>query len=419
MGRSSFVRNVGLLGGGTGAAQLFLVLATPLITRLYEPGVIGVFGVFMSAVTFGIIVAPAGYHVAIVSADSKEDAAALTMGSSVAVGVNGLLGCATVLFLISRDLLGFGSLPLYAAPLVAVAILVGAGFETMRFWFVRTETFLTISWITAVQGAGRAFAPVAFGVGGLGLPGLVLGDLIGRCLGVFKIARLGVPQIHAALPPPRWPRALSAMRTYKRYPQYQLPSKVVNTAAQILPVPLVMDLYGPYVAGLFVMVERLFGVPTTFVGRAVGDVLHARLTARFRTAPDRVLVEFMKVGATLLAAGLLGAVAVVLFGEQLFALVLGSEWRPAGEIAAVVAPWAAARFTVSPLSRVIFIYDALRSKLVYDALALGSVAFTFWLAQARQLDSMATFQILSGLNVVGYTVYGLLLIWIIRSGSPR
>ncbi|MBC7345458.1 MAG: lipopolysaccharide biosynthesis protein, partial [Clostridia bacterium] len=48
LSKSSFARNVAVLAGGTAVGQAIVVLASPILTRLYTPGDFGVLAVYSS-----------------------------------------------------------------------------------------------------------------------------------------------------------------------------------------------------------------------------------------------------------------------------------------------------------------------------------------------------------------------------------
>ena len=70
--KSTFVRNVAMIAGGTVFAQLVTIAFSPIITRLYGPGAFGVLGVFLSVVTILSTISSLCYVHAVVL--PKEDA---------------------------------------------------------------------------------------------------------------------------------------------------------------------------------------------------------------------------------------------------------------------------------------------------------------------------------------------------------
>lgn len=77
--RGSFVRNVAVLAGGTAAGQAIVVLASPVLTRLYTPEDFGVLAVYASLLCVLSTVATLRYELAIPLPKRDEDAAALVV----------------------------------------------------------------------------------------------------------------------------------------------------------------------------------------------------------------------------------------------------------------------------------------------------------------------------------------------------
>ncbi len=57
----AFTREVLLLSGGTLVGQLATVLVTPLLTRLYSPADMGLFGLYFSFVSVASVVSPGDF----------------------------------------------------------------------------------------------------------------------------------------------------------------------------------------------------------------------------------------------------------------------------------------------------------------------------------------------------------------------
>ena len=77
LARSSFARNVLLLMGGSAAGQFLVVLASPLVTRLYTPDELGVFGVYLSIFEIALVFVSFRYDWAIPV--PKEDTEAVNL----------------------------------------------------------------------------------------------------------------------------------------------------------------------------------------------------------------------------------------------------------------------------------------------------------------------------------------------------
>jgi O-antigen/teichoic acid export membrane protein len=204
---------------------------------------------------------------------------------------------------------------------------------------------------------------------------------------------------------------------YARYPLLGLPSSITNAVAQTLPVPLIAQAYGLPEAGFYALVQRVVGLPLTVIGASVADALLGRVAHHARTDPALALPLFRRTGATLFLLGLPIALALLLFGPPAFKLVFGAEWERAGDMASAVAPWYLAALAVSPLSRVVLVYQGQGSKLVYDVLSLAAVVGAIYVGPAAGLDVIAALWLLTAGQVIAYAVYWLVLDRMVRRGS--
>jgi O-antigen/teichoic acid export membrane protein len=64
--------------------------------------------------------------------------------------------------------------------------------------------------------------------------------------------------------------------------------------------------------------------------------------------------------------GLGPALALLLFSPQLFAFAFGESWRPAGELAQILAPLCFLNFIASPLSYVFFVTGKQKVDLLWQ-----------------------------------------------------
>ena len=69
-----FFKNVATLAAGTAFAQIIVILATPILSRLYTPEEFGAYGIFITVVGLLSTIAALGYDMAIVKEDKEEDA---------------------------------------------------------------------------------------------------------------------------------------------------------------------------------------------------------------------------------------------------------------------------------------------------------------------------------------------------------
>lgn len=367
--KGSFTRGVLAIGGGTALAQLAAVLVSPILSRLYTPEHLGIWGLFVSFVGLVSVVTTLRYEVAIVAARNEEDAIKLTYTSLYLVLAISFLGALAFEWLRRKDTLGYGVFsPL--ATVVTFLALVSTGFAlALRYLALRREAFALVGRFTVIQGWSKVLLQVVLAP--LGHLGLILGETLGRFVGLRWLLR-GI-SYRCLRPDTR------LMLRYWVYPGIQLPSSFLNTLALMAPVPVFAYLYGVAVGGALALALRVVGIPVSLIGNAVGDVFYGRASLVLRQEPGRLPHLFV---GTSLRLGLLGLVVGVMMwflAPRLTPWLFGPEWTLAGQMLGVMAPWVAFQLSVSPVSRVVFLSSRSWLKLLYDFVSLGAILSPFWL----------------------------------------
>ena len=377
--RGTFVKAVAVLAGGAASAQVVNALAAPILTRLYNPSQIGLLGLCLAYISIASVALSLRYEQAIVvPAESAMAGRLATIALRLLVPVT-LAVLAILVFLIASEIGGFGALPMWTVALIGLSLLAFGLTAILRYWLIRAGRFDLIARVVVGQSVGRAVSQVAFGAGGLGLAGLLAGEVLGRLIGLLRMFRTAWPALSAAVHEPLDRGLKSIAFEYAQFPLAGVPSSVLNALASQVPVPLLVAYYGLPAAGFFSLVQRVLAVPLAVIGASVADALLGRISDHARAAPDRAERLFRLTAVGLLAIGAPIAVVVVAAAPPTFELIFGTDWRDAGRFAAVMAPWYTAALVVSPLSRVVLVYRGQVSKLVYDvlsfAVAVGSISF--------------------------------------------
>jgi O-antigen/teichoic acid export membrane protein len=406
--RRGFGRSVLVLAGGAAGAQLINAAASPVLTRLYTPFEIGQLGLFLAFMYVASVGLSLRYEQALTVPKSNDEAAGLALLAIGIVPVTALVATLVLVLLGTLQVAGFETLPAIAWPLALVGLIAFGVFGVLRYWLIRLNEYRAISEVQIAQSLGRAAGQTVFGIAGLGVTGLLLSDVIGRALGLARMLRAAVPSITAGRPQSR--RAVLALaREYWRFPVLGVPSSLLNAVAFSLPVPLLAAAYALPVAGYFALVQRVLGLPMTIIGSSVADALLARMSEHARHDPSLALPLFRRTALALAAIGIPIALVVALFAPTLFAWIFGEEWRTAGQMAALMAPWYFAALVVSPLSRVALVYQGQAGKLVYDVVSFAAVVVSLLGGAAIGLDALGAIGVLSILQILAYGVYFVVL----------
>lgn len=410
---SPFVRSASILSGGSAIGHACTLAVSPILTRIYGASDFGILGLFTSFLSVMLAAVSLQYEVSIVSGRDEAEAAYLTLASFLFALPVSIMAGGILWGLIHFAALGFGALPCYTPVLLALVMCFAGAFTALRYWSLREDKLGRISQGVVVQSAGRAMFQAVLGAVGFHQAGLLLGEAIGRCMGMSRMFRSAWPVLRVRIAAFRWEEFTLTLWRNRKFPMYSLPSSFLDALCLGLTVPLLIRLYGVSVGGHYSLVWKAITVPSVLITVAVADTFHTRLASCARETPNQVMRLFLRTSAGLLIAGSIPAAILWLWGEPLFQFVFGAQWGLAGAIAATVAPWYLAQFIVSPVSRVVAVLSGQETKLIWDVLSLGMLFAVFFVAQRRGMMPLQTVKILTIVNTCLHAFYYLLLIRII------
>ena len=408
--RPGLLRAVATLAGGAALGQLFLAAAAPVAARLFTPAEFGLAGVYASLVSVIVVVACLRFEAAIALPRTDRTAAELTvlaLGSATAWAI----GAAAAVWLAGDSIAQWLGVPdvrpwLWLLP---VSVLGGGCYQALSAWLLRAERYPAVGRTKLTQGVGGASAQLSIGWLVAGPAGLFVGDLASRNAGVIALAKQSWPGLRkSAAGLSRHSLARTAAE-YGRFPLIAGPASLVNIAAAALPAPLFAAWYGAHAAGGVVLAQRITTLPVLLVGAGVAQVFTvkcARLVAEGNHRDAREL--FARTLQLLLPMGLALAAGGALLGPSVVPLVLGDEWREAGEFVSFASIVSGFGLVVSPISQVAYIAgrqgaqfagDLLRTLLILGAISFAAVV------SSDPLGGMAAYCGVMSLTYAGFFLF--------------
>ena len=363
--KDQLARSIAVLVGGTAGAQLIIVLASPILTRLYNPESFGLLATFAAFMTFISVVACLRYELAIPLAEADQEAANLVALSIFLVGV--MTGLSALLIYLFADLianvLNVESLANYLW-LVPVGVFLAGLYQTFEKWAVRKQSFKRVAKTKFAQAAGNiAVQLLGFKLGPLGL---IAGQIVGQGLGSSSLGRAALQQkeFRSVSVAGVW----NVASRYRAFPIYNTWTALFNTASlQFAPVVFVA-LYGADITGLYALTLRVLTAPASLIGSAVGSVFLAHAPAAYR---EGVLTELVaSLHHKLSMAGIPALVLLLAAGPDLFAFIFGEHWRKAGHYAQWMAPWIYLQFQWSPISMLAGVLELQRDAMLAQLFTL-------------------------------------------------
>lgn len=365
---SSLVRSIAAVAGGSAVAQAVAFAFSPLITRIYNPEVFGLQGVFLSLISILGPVIALRYPMAIVIAEDEADAWRISRLSmliafalSVVLGLVLLVAQGPILTLMGAQALG--SLILF----MPLALFCVALQDITDYRAARHGRFRLVGVVTVAQAFLTNLARV-------------LGGLIAPVAGVLMAITSIAPSIQAALmsvgdrhlsapaPRPRLIEALILLKKHADFPLYRAPTDMLNAASQSVPVIMLAALFSPAAAGLYVLTRSVLNLPVNVIGVAVGNVLYAHY-AQMARAGQPLAPQLLRATLGLLALSPF-VIGAAWFAPSVFAFVFGEEWREAGRYAQWMVLWTGVSFANLPAVRLAPVIQAQMLLLVANVAIL-------------------------------------------------
>ncbi|WP_312105692.1 MULTISPECIES: oligosaccharide flippase family protein [Gammaproteobacteria] len=408
LAKAHFLTGVMTLATATAAGQVVMLLATPLLTRLYTPEQFGFLAMFMAIMAVVLVASSLRYELAIPLPRNNGSARILLL---VAVLINWVSAFLTfvVVFFFRTDIARLASFPQLSNLLwlLPVGILLGGGYKIFNYWAVRQKRYTEIARTKLLQSVASVITQIAAGVAGLGTFGLILGQLIGQTAGIIRLAagvRLGAKSSITSL---RGIRMRVMLKRYSDFPKYDTPAALVDVLSVQLPNLLLVALFSPAVAGFYVLAERVLSAPMALVGQAVGQVLFGSCREALKTGSLDQLVA--KIILALFTIIFIPCVIIFLWAGDVFATVFGEVWRESGNYASWMILGLSFQFVYSPVSTVLMATDGQKVNLlihVFMLVAKAGAVIAGYYAGSPLLAILG----FSAVGVLGYSG-AILVVW--------
>lgn len=347
--KTQFLRGVGILVGGTAAAQACMVFVLPLLTRLYTPEDFGVLAVYTSVLTIATSIACLRFEIAIPIPESDEEAAnVLALAALFPFCIASLLAVLLPMYGPSFALLTNQGQIIPYLWLIPLGVWLSGSYQAAQYWATRQQQYYLVSATRFTQALGGAATQAGFGWLGLGPLGLLLGYIVNSSAGIIKLGRSILLQNRSIFCHVTPNTMMLAFRKYHKFPKYSTFEALANTSGFQLPIIMIASFAGGPEVGFLMLATRVIAAPMGLIGRAVSQVYISSASVAYGRGnlskhTTDVIDGLCKTGVgPLIFAGIVA--------PHVFPLLFGPEWVRAGEILRWMTPWFVLQFLVSPVS---------------------------------------------------------------------
>ena len=358
---SEFTRNTITISKGTLLSQAIIIVATPILTRLYAPESFGKLALFASGYAILVGLFSARYELSIVL--PKEDSVALKlMRLTLALSLTASTGLLLLMMVVRL----FKVVPVAGYwLLLPAAIFFGTVYSVMQNWFARKKRFDVSARSGVMNSAANvSFCLLLFALLPRGKDHLVYSYLIG-----FIVAALFLSRRFFKQKPGPWVagrRELVALaRTYDHFPRYMAPTSLLGVISyQLIPI-LLKQFYSLEDVGFYAIANRFLFMPSVLLGGAIAEVFRVDLAAQHNEGIDLGPL-FKSTLKKMLWIGGPAFLALLIFAPLAFRLILGRGYLTAGRYAQYLCLAVLGQFLIQPFGYVYIVKNRIKVYFVFQ-----------------------------------------------------
>lgn len=368
---SNFIfSNFAKLFSGLALVQVINFIFSLILPKYISATSFAEFGIFISIIYIFIEIINAKLDIAVMLGNSKAQAENI---------VNTAIGIAIILsgLLLLIALLFFFFVPKIFLIIPFITLLYGIH-QPIITLLNKQEQYQQINLFRAIQVSTTAFATLALAY--LKIPHvLIIGFSIGLFISTWYTLRFIKFDIH-------FERIKATLKQFDQFPKYGTWSSLLNNVSRNS-VPLIMSpFFAPQLIGYYTYATRLLNAPTGMYSNALGQVYF-----KIATHTDTKIVKSttIKICITTFFIGFVPTILFLLFGQDIFLHLFGTEWQTAGKVAQHLILWYFAGVIVSPISSILDIKYKLKFEFIYNlivciarisAIVIGGILQQFYLS---------------------------------------
>lgn len=354
---------------GSTIGQLTVVLASPILSRIYEPKFFGFFSTYAAFVYLANSLSSLRLDFSILSAD-KEDEKGILYFSSVILFIFTII---TTIAVVGVSFTSFYQDYFYAIPF---GILTGGLFNILNNYLLKKNFYEKMAIYKTLQSLLGVIFQVILGLIGFHLIGLVAGQIMGLLLAIFGMSIIVYKTIKKNDSIKPWHYYSNK---YKNFIIHDSIGSFFSVASNHTPVILFSTLLGYYFGGLYYMAYRVLIFPLSVVSNSFSQYISSKYFLWSSSGDfEKILGDIL---ITMFLISFIPICSFLIYSELAFKLIFGSAWIDSGIIAGLCVGWMALKF----------IYDIGQNSFVLTGNQKFNMSFQVFIFAIRFLSIVIPF----------------------------
>lgn len=393
---SNFVKNVLYMSSGATIAQLINIFFTPIITRIYSPEEYGVLTVYIAIIGIIGLLGSLTYELAIpIAEDDEISLNILFLCLSILVLFTTLIYL--ILILCSDTIFTFLNISIFLRYkyFIPLGFFVTGLFTVILHWNIRKKKFVAIAQAKALLSFISNSSKTFLGLKAIGPVGLILGQIIGQCIGIGTLLTTLFKDKSAKFKYISFNKILWSVKRYRKFPVFEAPSLIFVTFASQLPVIFLSSQYDINTAGYYGLAFSITFLPIKLIGSSIQQVFYseiANIGAKNRNKINDLSNKLLK---KMLPVGIISSFVFAIGGPIIYSFIFGHAWYEAGIYSRLLTFYMFTHFLFHPHSSIFLIFEKHKLSLILQFSKLVSIIFIFIVANYLNLSSYTTIFIFS------------------------
>lgn len=354
--KNDFVKNTSTLFSGLLVVQLLNFLFALILPRYCLPSDFAVLGIFTSLVLILNELVNAKLDMAVMLPEDTAEASSIVHAAYTGAGIF------SIFLIIPACLMAWFYQIAYL--LIPLTVWLSGIQQPIVVWLNKTGQYKRISTLRIIQVATTIPATLLLLI--VQVPHALI---IGFCMGIAAAALFSLRYFQ-----PRFNITLlrDKLREYGQFPRYGTWSALINNLSRNSIPLLLAQFFSSGTVGIYSYATRLLGAPSGLYTGAVGQVYWQAASKEDNRELRKTTLRLMT--WTLLLA-CIPAIAIAVYGQEIFAVLFGNVWREAGKVAQYLILWYVAGLFITPVSVVLDVRNKLSFELKYNiVLFIGRAA---------------------------------------------
>ena len=409
---SEFFLNFKILASGTIISQIILLIASPLITRIYSPEQFGVFAIFAAILSIIVPISSFKYNNAIVVADSKKNSDDLFV-LSILITASFSIVLFFILFFFEeffKEVLNAKNLYFWWY-LIPLGILFQSVNEVSRSYLNYKKNYKLISKLSIIRSICYVTIVISAGYLGYNNSGLFLAEIFSALIIIIAFF-LYFKKIGYTVPINFNGKLFVILKKYKDFPVYSLLAGFLNKFTVMMPIFFLSKYFSEFITGQYSLSLKVIVFPLTFISSSIAAI-HLKKSSDIIFKNGDIKKYLKNLSFILISIIIVPTCIFLFFGPKLFIFIFGKDWRIAGEFVQILIPALAIKFVVSTLSPIL---NAVRQLHLYTAWNVISFLITFvyfyLFSNTLEIRDLLIYYVL--LNILLYIFYFYLIFFSIK-----